>query len=253
MKEYKPLIWMLVIVIVLWGISWTSIQLYYGHVGGDGRGTFGDMFGAVNSLFSGFAFAGIIYTILMQRKDLVLQSKSIELQTKAIQMQAVELELMKEETARMADELEDQRKLMNLQRVESMIFHLIKSLNTYVETITYSDTKGVKAIEEMVHGIKVLMQKGNNNIRAVELVLERNRSKIDLYLKRIIYILQFIHDTNIEESKKQEFADVLNMNLEDCEVSCIYWLCYSKPHELGLLATYGFKKRQEDIINKSPL
>jgi hypothetical protein len=34
------------------------------------RGQFGDQFGAVNALFSGFAFAGIIFTILLQRSDL---------------------------------------------------------------------------------------------------------------------------------------------------------------------------------------
>lgn len=39
------------------------------------RGQFGDMFGALNSLFSGLAFAGIIYALLIQRKDFELQRK----------------------------------------------------------------------------------------------------------------------------------------------------------------------------------
>lgn len=34
------------------------------------RGTFGDMFGAVNSLFSGLAFATLIYTTFLQRWEL---------------------------------------------------------------------------------------------------------------------------------------------------------------------------------------
>jgi len=37
------------------------------------RGAFGDKFGAVNALFSGLAFAGVIYAILLQRKELELQ------------------------------------------------------------------------------------------------------------------------------------------------------------------------------------
>ena len=36
----------------------------------DIRGTFGDQFGAVNALFSGLAFTGLIYTIILQRRDL---------------------------------------------------------------------------------------------------------------------------------------------------------------------------------------
>jgi len=34
------------------------------------RGQFGDKFGAISSLFSGLAFAGVIFTILLQRRDL---------------------------------------------------------------------------------------------------------------------------------------------------------------------------------------
>lgn len=41
------------------------------------RGTFGDMFGAVNALFSGLAFAGVIHAINLQRKELQLQRKEL--------------------------------------------------------------------------------------------------------------------------------------------------------------------------------
>ena len=34
------------------------------------RGLWGDMFGGINALFSGFAFAGIIYTIRLQEKEI---------------------------------------------------------------------------------------------------------------------------------------------------------------------------------------
>jgi hypothetical protein len=43
------------------------------------RGTFGDMFGAVNTLFSGLAFAGVIYAIFLQSQELELQRKELEL------------------------------------------------------------------------------------------------------------------------------------------------------------------------------
>lgn len=43
------------------------------------RGQFGDVFGAVNALFSGLAFAGLIYTVLLQREELSLQRKELEL------------------------------------------------------------------------------------------------------------------------------------------------------------------------------
>ncbi|MCR6650947.1 MAG: hypothetical protein NVV73_05335 [Cellvibrionaceae bacterium] len=41
------------------------------------RGLFGDKFGAVNSLFSGLAFAGIILTLMLQRKELSISRKEV--------------------------------------------------------------------------------------------------------------------------------------------------------------------------------
>ncbi|MDO9053237.1 MAG: hypothetical protein Q7U37_04820 [Gallionella sp.] len=41
------------------------------------RGTFGDMFGAVNALFSGLAFVGVVYAILLQRGELQLQREEL--------------------------------------------------------------------------------------------------------------------------------------------------------------------------------
>jgi hypothetical protein len=35
------------------------------------------MFGAANALFSGFAFAGVIFAILLQRRELALQREEL--------------------------------------------------------------------------------------------------------------------------------------------------------------------------------
>lgn len=55
------------------------------------RGQFGDTFGALNTIFSGFAFAGVIYAILLQRKELSLQRRELELtrQELIVQSQAL--------------------------------------------------------------------------------------------------------------------------------------------------------------------
>lgn len=45
---------------------------------------YGDMFGGINALFSAFAFAGLIYTILLQRKELSLQRRELELTRKEL-------------------------------------------------------------------------------------------------------------------------------------------------------------------------
>lgn len=44
------------------------------------RGQFGDLFGSVNALFSGLAFAGLIIAVFLQRQELALQREELKLQ-----------------------------------------------------------------------------------------------------------------------------------------------------------------------------
>lgn len=45
------------------------------HAEGNGRGTFGDQFGAVNALFSGLAFGGVIIALWLQQRELRIAIK----------------------------------------------------------------------------------------------------------------------------------------------------------------------------------
>lgn len=51
------------------------------------RGTFGDMFGAVNALFSGLAFAGVIITMIMQRDEMSESREVFEQQVREMEKQ----------------------------------------------------------------------------------------------------------------------------------------------------------------------
>ncbi|MCD8454924.1 hypothetical protein LNJ08_11045 [Tenacibaculum finnmarkense genomovar ulcerans] len=81
MNEHKTniglLTKMIFLVIIIWGAS--TILIFFGLNNWSNRGSFGDLFGAVNALFSGLAFAGLIYTIVLQKQDLELQRNEISL------------------------------------------------------------------------------------------------------------------------------------------------------------------------------
>ena len=68
---------LIVLVVIIWSSS--SLLILLGLDNWSDRGTFGDLFGAVNALFSGLAFAGLIYTIVLQKQDLELQRNEIAL------------------------------------------------------------------------------------------------------------------------------------------------------------------------------
>lgn len=75
--RWLSLIFLFIAVILLWGSSWVAI-VYSPLDGWQQRGTFGDMFGGINALFSGLAFGGVIYAILLQRQELELQREELK-------------------------------------------------------------------------------------------------------------------------------------------------------------------------------
>jgi hypothetical protein len=82
-------------VVTLWCLSWYLITTY---VNTTEQGQFGDMFGAVNALFSGLAFAGIIITILLQKEELTLQRQELKDTRKEFGKQNETLSLQRFET-----------------------------------------------------------------------------------------------------------------------------------------------------------
>jgi len=75
--RYLGLIILSVVVILVQLV--VGFIIYKSHHHWTERGQFGDMFGAVNTLFSGLAFAGVIYAIFLQRGELELQREEITL------------------------------------------------------------------------------------------------------------------------------------------------------------------------------
>ncbi|OMF06288.1 hypothetical protein MHI48_20295 [Paenibacillus sp. FSL H7-0942] len=237
-------------IIIIWaGFGWginTWINPSY-------RGTFGDMFGAVNSLFSGLAFAGLIYTIAVQRQELQAQSKSIDMQTDemkiqvsaikmqteelslqraAVQMQTEEIRMQREEAARSANQLEGQKNLLNLQMAMSVVNELIKTKNIRKRDISYDSQKGADAIHYMTK---------------VNLHFWKDRRAVKLYLELFYFILKFIEDYDLEDKQKKILRDLLIVETTDDEVEIFYIEAASDEDKLKLLKVSGFDR---DKLNR---
>lgn len=68
------------IVIILWLLSFPIIKYFLNGNDWSKIGIIGDSFGAINSLFSGLAFVGLIFTIYLQKNELRLQREELKLQ-----------------------------------------------------------------------------------------------------------------------------------------------------------------------------
>ena len=120
--NYWPLILLSVGVVGLFALSWWWLAYYINNT--TEQGLFGDQFGAVNALFSGLAFAGLIFTIILQKKELALQRE--------------ELTQTREELKGQKEQLEEQNKTLRIQRFENTYFQMLSQFQVIVNNIQYS-------------------------------------------------------------------------------------------------------------------
>lgn len=118
-RDFTILILILLGVFLIWwsGWGWIDDNINPTSVISDNiaaRGQFGDKFGAVNALFAGFAFAGIIFTIFLQSREIR--------QTKLM--------------------LEEQLKDSNKQRFDSTFFQLMTLHNDITDKLIDLDNVG---------------------------------------------------------------------------------------------------------------
>ena len=91
------------------------------------KGVFGDSYGSVNSLFTGLAFSGLIFTIFLQQREIKLQRNDYSRQIE-------EMQLSRSEVARQTDIQEKQAAL-------SMANLKMKALEAKIEYIQMEGTQ----------------------------------------------------------------------------------------------------------------
>lgn len=95
----------------------TVVQVVAGYViyvqfdNWNNRADFGEMFGIVNTLFSGWAFAGVIYAIFLQRRELELQRNELEMTRGELRRTAEAQEKSEQSLSSQVRELVNQRRL----------------------------------------------------------------------------------------------------------------------------------------------
>ncbi|NQX57523.1 hypothetical protein [Paenibacillus qinlingensis] len=177
---------------------------------GDDRGTAGDMFGAINSLFTGLAFAGIIFTIIIQRQELSLQRE--------------ELKLQREVVARSTAELAGQREMMNLQRFETTFFNLITAHKTIVSSVTSGKLTGIDLFETYYSDLSNDISRHPNGINSTQFEMISNpylsiMKNLMLCYDNFIFILQFVRDElKLNDEQKYSYSNIFVAQLPKSQI-----------------------------------
>ena len=243
-EETKFPLWIWIIVaiigvIALWLLSWWGISEFIDEP--INRGTFGDMFGAVNALFSGLAFAGLIVTLLYQKEELQLQREELAETRKELNAQKLEFQ--------------EQNKTMKRQRFENTFFNMLSLQQEIVSNLSYEEEqwqwselnnerakkiKNYNAREVFEHiytnaeidyikkgyySIKVILEK--HGLTAYSNIPEITR--FDHYFRHLYHIFKYIDTSDlIEDKERYEYASIVRSQLSDYELVMLFYNCLAQ-------------------------
>ena len=224
-NNYIGLYLIIGIVIVIWGLNgWILFDK-------DDRGTFGDMFGSVNALFSGMAFAALIYTIHLQRNELELQRE--------------ELSLTRNEIKEQKEYLAVQNEVLRKQNFENTFFQLLNLLQQTRDSFTFSN-KGEGATgksafdlayQELAKRYQSVIQKrlaGGETEKSIINSLSSHffiMHQVDFghYFRTLYNLIKFVHKTDLKD--KRFYTNLIRAQLTNNEVIILFYDCLS---DLGM-------------------
>lgn len=138
---------LIILVIFIWLLSAVLIIVFLDDW--SNRGTFGDLFGAVNGLFSGLAFAGLIYTIVLQKRDLELQRAEIQMNRAELKKSSSAQQKSEKALSEQVDLMRITSRLNALNTIINYYNLQISSPNTSEENLQKFKDKRREAIKEI--------------------------------------------------------------------------------------------------------
>ena len=247
-EETKSQLWIWIIiaivgVIALWGLSWILIDKYIDSP--TDQGTFGDKFGAVNALFSGLAFAGLIVTLLYQKEELKLQREELKETRNELNAQKLEFQ--------------EQNKTMKRQRFENTFFNMLSLQQEIIANLSYEyyaspnirphnipeeifykgAPKGQLHGRETFEGIykhAIIEYNGARHTDGIIKILKQNgyiaypvisvTTRFDHYFRHLYHIYKFVDTSDlIEDSERYDYACIIRSQLSDYELVMMFYNC----------------------------
>lgn len=205
--------------------EWMFDKLLTGKVFAPSLGEFGDVYGALNTLFSGLAFSGVIISIVLQ---------SIELRATRKEMNSQVLQF------------EQQTEAMQKQVFESSFFSMMNLHNDISSSLRSEDK--FKILFWKLNGIaektpnyrKALIEHLNS---VYEKFMGEAYSDIGHYFRYIYQIMKFIDKSKLSEDEKSVYMNILRAQFSNYELLLLFvnCLCYKRSDKFKcLVEKYGF-------------
>lgn len=217
-------IWIVLgVILIVWGTYWAWIAPLIT----------GNSFDPLNALFSGLAFWGVIYAILLQRSELQLQRN--------------ELKLTRGEVRGQKEQLETQNATLKQQRFENTFFSLVNLFNNVVNSIEIRGAprlgdppsviaKGRECFECFYGDFQreyARLKDQSPNFELLNLCVEaydrfadQRQASVGHYFRTLYNIIKFIETSDV--ANKQLYVNIVRAQLSSSELNLLFYNCLSR-------------------------
>lgn len=248
MPTVRTLICIFVVVFLIWCINWGWGTFFADD---SDRGTFGDMFGASNALFSALALAGVIYAIFIQRSEVKIARSELHYTKSIFEETTRNLKLQNEET--------------KLQIFENSFFQLLRVFTDLTNNLDLISSKGkitkgkdvLSAFESRLgrveSGLRTAQRRPPSYSAVFAKLYRARQNDLGHYFRMLYTILKFIDESEI--SNKKFYTNILRAQLSNSE---LHLLLYNGLSDNGraklkpLLEKYEFFDNLPIITVKYP-
>jgi hypothetical protein len=260
-------------VVILWSISIWAIPFFKGEP--ESVGEFGEMFGSLDSLFAGLAFAGLIIAIAYQRLELQTQREELILQRKELHTSNIELEKQREQ-------LESQSKTLIKQSFENSFFNILELHNSILQEIIYNSNKGRHAISSLNNNISAYYNReslfttevtnlrfqfeqehnhlpNDNEMEKIEFkvlqgifsnLLESHMNIIGHYFRNLYHLVRYVDNADHYVENKYDYIKIIRAQLSSDELCLLFYNCLTEKGKKfkSLVEDYSLLKNMDENL-----
>lgn len=187
----------------------------------DKQGQFGDMFGAINALFAGLAFAGVIWAIFLQKNELELQREELTHTRKEIKGQK--------------EQLRAQDQTLKKQNFESSFFQLLTFHDNIVNSLhirgegSSAGLDGRACFEKLLGEFQIQHKPDVDINDNWEEFFRQYQSIVGHYFRNLYNCVKFV-DQNVflqDFESKKSYTNLIRAQLSSQELGLLFYNCLS--------------------------
>ncbi len=247
MKPKNAIILVLSSIVLVWSFFPLLLQIINPSNSLNELAQLGDSYGAINSLFSGLALAGIVISIYMQSQDLKLNREELKLTRAELALTRDEIKGQTEQLEAQADSMKVQNEQILKQSFESTFFQMLGLHNEIVDSLsvvqqaTLFSGRGNEMCRgrEAFHGLfemYIERKKAEDKMYNKEKIedfefyykdfYDNHSGEIGHYFRNIYIILKFVDSGDVAD--KKFYTNILRAQLSTYELALLLLNCYSE-------------------------